>query len=122
MRNLRQLFRRSGLLSSDARRRRSEKKLRNDVSKRRLNNEVLEKRELLAGDILAPSHNYWNPSDVNDDGAITARDALAVINRLAVQGEGEQIDNEGSSLFYDCLLYTSPSPRDQRGSRMPSSA
>ena len=25
-------------------------------------------------------------------------------------------------LFYPCLLYTSPSPRDQRGSRMPSSA
>ena len=25
-------------------------------------------------------------------------------------------------LIYNCLLYTSPSPRDQRGSRMPSSA
>ena len=24
--------------------------------------------------------------------------------------------------FQNCLLYTSPSPRDQRGSRMPSSA
>ena len=24
--------------------------------------------------------------------------------------------------FQDCLLYTSPSPRDQRGTRMPSSA
>ena len=24
--------------------------------------------------------------------------------------------------YLDCLLYTSPSPRDQRGSRMPSSA
>ena len=24
--------------------------------------------------------------------------------------------------YIDCLLYTSPSPRDQRGSRMPSSA
>ena len=24
--------------------------------------------------------------------------------------------------YDDCLLYTSPSPRDQRGSRMPSSA
>ena len=24
--------------------------------------------------------------------------------------------------FWGCLLYTSPSPRDQRGSRMPSSA
>ena len=27
-----------------------------------------------------------------------------------------------SYLLYTCLLYTSPSPRDQRGSRMPSSA
>ena len=27
-----------------------------------------------------------------------------------------------NDLFYFCLLYTSPSPRDQRGSRMPSSA
>ena len=26
------------------------------------------------------------------------------------------------SLFYDCLLYTSPSPRDRTRSRMPSSA
>ena len=26
------------------------------------------------------------------------------------------------SLNFSCLLYTSPSPRDQRGSRMPSSA
>ena len=34
---------------------------------------------------------------------------------------------EGAEVFMrkwhkDCLLYTSPSPRDQRGSRMPSSA
>ena len=26
------------------------------------------------------------------------------------------------AMAYSCLLYTSPSPRDQRGSRMPSSA
>ena len=30
--------------------------------------------------------------------------------------------NEGGILDEVCLLYTSPSPRDQRGSRMPSSA
>ena len=30
--------------------------------------------------------------------------------------------NETFALFISCLLYTSPSPRDQRGSRMPSSA
>ena len=31
-------------------------------------------------------------------------------------------DNKLQGCFRDCLLYTSPSPRDQRGSRMPSSA
>ena len=30
--------------------------------------------------------------------------------------------NDVNEAFYICLLYTSPSPRDQRGSRMPSSA
>ena len=35
------------------------------------------------------------------------------------QGEGEQGE---AAPGQDCLLYTSPSPRDQRGSRMPSSA
>ena len=30
--------------------------------------------------------------------------------------------SEAIGVYGDCLLYTSPSPRDQRGSRMPSSA
>ena len=34
----------------------------------------------------------------------------------------QKIDGEFAMLIYRCLLYTSPSPRDQRGSRMPSSA
>ena len=34
--------------------------------------------------------------------------------------KGFVINNGG--VFYDCLLYTSPSPRDKRQSRMPSSA
>ena len=32
------------------------------------------------------------------------------------------LGNIGSDYLNTCLLYTSPSPRDQRGSRMPSSA
>ena len=38
--------------------------------------------------------------------------------------EMELTDEEAVNLLNDssCLLYTSPSPRDQRGSRMPSSA
>ena len=43
---------------------------------------------------------------------------------LAHQRAWQRAYDAGSNwaLFIDCLLYTSPSPRDQRGSRMPSSA
>ena len=48
----------------------------------------------------------------------------------SVSIDGQNVDNETPAqrdvamVFqqYSCLLYTSPSPRDQRGSRMPSSA
>ena len=61
----------------------------------------------------------------------------AALRALALEGKRvlgiEQLEpghDRGSShghsriirLAYNCLLYTSPSPRDQRGSRMPSSA
>ena len=42
-----------------------------------------------------------------------------------VQGRCDPTQNDimdGTGQFKTCLLYTSPSPRDQRGSRMPSSA
>ena len=45
---------------------------------------------------------------------------------LLIDGEGNVLKGEGevedSAKYIHCLLYTSPSPRDQRGSRMPSSA
>ena len=43
------------------------------------------------------------------------------LNRLA-EGNLDTIVSELDALYQTCLLYTSPSPRDQRGSRMPSSA
>ena len=36
--------------------------------------------------------------------------------------EFDNLEIENEEEFETCLLYTSPSPRDQRGSRMPSSA
>ena len=46
---------------------------------------------------------------------------------LAIRGISHDLGSNNASTFTqdlhkDCLLYTSPSPRDQRGSRMPSSA
>ena len=42
-------------------------------------------------------------------------------NMLSITHEQEQPAYK-LEYHYTCLLYTSPSPRDQRGSRMPSSA
>ena len=42
--------------------------------------------------------------------------------RLLVEGKNTFNELQLSTLSSPCLLYTSPSPRDQRGSRMPSSA
>ena len=53
---------------------------------------------------------------------------LTVINKALelIKSKGEKVEIEKVSMeepeVYTCLLYTSPSPRDQRGSRMPSSA
>ena len=41
---------------------------------------------------------------------------------LSEQNAGGKMRASMGDLYEDCLLYTSPSPRDQRGSRMPSSA
>ena len=59
---------------------------------------------------------YFLKSDLPSD--INKRDKIL----LAAMGSPDlrQIDGLGGA--EPCLLYTSPSPRDQRGSRMPSSA
>ena len=50
-----------------------------------------------------------------------ARVALPEDVRAVVDSQGEGAPADEVEI-YTCLLYTSPSPRDQRGSRMPSSA
>ena len=42
--------------------------------------------------------------------------------QLAIESEINFEIKKLGIVLYSCLLYTSPSPRDQRGSRMPSSA
>ena len=52
-----------------------------------------------------------------------SRSATALAKPLGLnETQLEALKNLGIYLNYNCLLYTSPSPRDQRGSRMPSSA
>mgnify|MGYP003111444689 CR=1 FL=1 len=102
MNNLRHLLRRVQPTKS---RRASEDRSRGPLSNnRRLLTETLEKRQLFAGDLgsgldaappvedvddYAVAHNYWNKFDVNNDGQVTALDALRVINFMNESAEGE---------------------------------
>ena len=55
----------------------------------------------------------------------TNTDAISVLSNAGGWNTSQMISSAtstGTSTDYACLLYTSPSPRDQRGSRMPSSA
>ena len=49
-------------------------------------------------------------------------EAMTLADRIAIMKDGviQQLDDPNT--IYSCLLYTSPSPRDKRQSRMPSSA
>ena len=48
--------------------------------------------------------------------------ALSTITMRALPDVRDGLKPVHRRILYACLLYTSPSPRDQRGSRMPSSA
>ena len=62
------------------------------------------------------------------DSRVLAREGAQVVMTDIDPDAGQAHANEVGAHFItqdvseDCLLYTSPSPRDQRGSRMPSSA
>ena len=58
--------------------------------------------------------------------ATATLDPLIGVDVARLEKEMEQyqnlLDENADYAYRICLLYTSPSPRDQRGSRMPSSA
>ena len=58
--------------------------------------------------------------DMTNTGVTTISETFESISINAAHFDGSSHLNLPSASF--CLLYTSPSPRDQRGSRMPSSA
>ena len=51
-----------------------------------------------------------------------SEDIPILIRMIDILGREQKVHKKGSILFYICLLYTSPSPRDATLSRMPSSA
>ena len=60
----------------------------------------------------------WSEQDPESWWKATVNTIKAVVKKAKVKAS----DVKAIGLSGHCLLYTSPSPRDQRGSRMPSSA
>ena len=63
------------------------------------------------------------PADLTPDATTTSICGYCSTGcRLKISLKDGKPVNLTPNVEYPCLLYTSPSPRDQRGSRMPSSA
>ena len=73
-------------------------------------------KAIKAKDVTATVAKY----QINDFNKITVTDTLQMVFRKMQESESNIFPVYDEENF--CLLYTSPSPRDQRGSRMPSSA
>ena len=68
------------------------------------------------------SQEQWVLTNLNTQ-ASTSGNGELTLGGLKVKISGTGVDGDVYALqTSNCLLYTSPSPRDQRGSRMPSSA
>ena len=81
-------------------------------------------------DIIEPCGFAWNEKKIRSS-ALDYFDQITLTKHISseqffdfyhAQGQRIVLMSTKASVPYTCLLYTSPSPRDQRGSRMPSSA
>ena len=71
----------------------------------------------------ADGNLVFDPAEIT----ISAGDSVHFINNMlpphnVIVEDHPELGHEALAMLPGCLLYTSPSPRDQRGSRMPSSA
>ena len=97
--------------------------------RRRLRSETLETRQLLAANLF---HNELLPEDVNEDGQVTAADALMVVNRMSRQTDGDagpesrpdrgqmtDVNNDGRDTVLDALMVVNRLSRERGGPEGP---
>ena len=53
---------------------------------------------------------------------LSVKGGKGTLDLTLTDGVGVNVEEDVATITYDCLLYTSPSPRDATLSRMPSSA
>ena len=73
---------------------------------------------------------YYSHNEMKEKKDNLSNDQITALKELLVERIVDNMSTEDLveyvsmdlDKYYDCLLYTSPSPRDKRQSRMPSSA
>ena len=68
--------------------------------------------------VLGLFNLFQNPKSTHVQNKISFSNFMEEVDN----GRVVQVEIQGNNIKGTCLLYTSPRPRDQRGSRMPSSA
>ena len=74
---------------------------------------------------VAPNATLVGKVRLEEGASVWFNAVLRGDNELILVGKDSNVQDGTvmhTDMGYPCLLYTSPSPRDQRGSRMPSSA
>ncbi len=88
--------------------------------RRPLRGETLEGRRLLAADFDGFRHNIFDAEDVNDDGEVSAVDALIIINSMNRNGgdndlQFTDVNNDGRRSALDALRVINRLGRDRNG-------
>ena len=85
-------------------------------------NKFVHTRAVIKLAVLAATFALFSSSIIGSakEGMFTPEQLSDIAKQL--RSAGLKLNASQLSDLTDCLLYTSPSPRDQRGSRMPSSA
>ena len=75
------------------------------------------------GSMLADEHGGGDGPDTQVEAELVSKSSgIMCGNSVAIRLIETHFPDCSTEWLIHCLLYTSPSPRDQRGSRMPSSA
>ncbi|QEF98827.1 peroxidase [Stieleria maiorica] len=90
--------------------------------RRRLRAETLEGRRLLAADAGGFRHNVFDAEDVNDDGVVSAVDALIIINSMNRDAGDDalrftDVNNDGRRSVLDALRVINRIGRERSGDR-----
>ena len=92
----------------------------------RVEREIGNPLRLLAATYSAPSENRLNESleklQTHTHRLSDIAEYLASLKYAKARDHRDEVLNKCSDEVFNCLLYTSPSPRDRQKSRMPSSA